>query len=67
MTAGCFAERARAAGVEVTEKIWPGLWHVFQTACPAVPEAVEAIDEIGAFVRAQYAALSLRRHERVGS
>jgi monoterpene epsilon-lactone hydrolase len=51
-----FAERARAASVEVTEKIWPGLWHVFHTACPAVPEAVEAIDEIGAFVRAQYAA-----------
>jgi len=51
-----FAERARLAGVDVTEKIWPGLWHVFQTACPAVPEAVEAIDEIGAFVRAQYAA-----------
>jgi acetyl esterase/lipase len=49
-----FAERARAAGVAVTEKIWPGLWHVFQTAVPAVPESRQAMAEIGAFVRAQY-------------
>ena len=24
------AERARAAGVEVELKVWPGMWHVFQ-------------------------------------
>jgi acetyl esterase/lipase len=50
-----FAERARSAGVEVTETIWPGLWHVFHTAAPRVPEAVEAIAAIGAFVAAQFA------------
>ena len=47
-----FAALARAAGVSVEEKIWPGLWHVFHTACPAVPEAASAMEEIGAFVRA---------------
>ena len=51
-----FAERALAAGVKVDFKIWPGLWHVFQSAVPQVPEAAVAIAEIGDFVRAQYAA-----------
>jgi len=50
-----FAERALAAGVAVECKVWPGLWHVFQTAVPHVPEAAVAIAEIGDFVRAQYA------------
>jgi monoterpene epsilon-lactone hydrolase len=49
-----FAERAEAAGVTVTCKVWPGLWHVFQSAVPQVPEAATAMAEIGDFVRAQY-------------
>ena len=47
-----FAERAQAAGVETVLKVWPGLWHVFQVQSH-VPEAAQAIAEIGAFVREQ--------------
>jgi epsilon-lactone hydrolase len=48
-------ERAQVAGVDVTMKIWPGLWHVFHSATPDVPEAVQAIAEIGEFVRGRFA------------
>lgn len=44
-----FAERARAAGVEVTLEIEEGLihvWHMF----PDVPEAQNAIERVGAFI-----------------
>lgn len=50
-----FADRARAHGVDVTYKAWPGMWHAFQNAGPDVPEAAEAVSEIGAYVRALYA------------
>ena len=42
-------ERAREAGVEVSFKIWDEMWHVFQQF--AMPEAAEAIEEIGEFVK----------------
>jgi acetyl esterase/lipase len=45
-----FAEKATAAGVDVTLRVWDGLWHVFQTF-GWVPEAREAIEEIGRFAR----------------
>jgi epsilon-lactone hydrolase len=45
------AERARAAGVDVRLEAWDDLVHVFQAFAPMVPEAVEAIDRIGAFVQ----------------
>jgi monoterpene epsilon-lactone hydrolase len=41
-------DRAREAGVDVSFKIWDDMWHVFQTF--AIPEAQQAIDEIGDFV-----------------
>ena len=41
-------DRARAAGVEVSFKVWDDMWHVFQTF--AIPEGQQAIDEIGEFV-----------------
>jgi monoterpene epsilon-lactone hydrolase len=41
-------DRARAAGVEVTFKVWDDMWHVFQTF--QIPEAKQSIDEIGDFV-----------------
>lgn len=44
------AERARAAGVDVTLKVYPGLWHVFHRF-GFVPEARSAVTEIGAFAR----------------
>lgn len=49
-----FAERAQAAGVGVTYRMWPGLWHVHHHEAPEVPEAVEAIGDIGTFVRGQF-------------
>jgi acetyl esterase/lipase len=50
-----FAAKARAAGVDVTFKIWVGLWHVFHTFV-SLPEARRALDEVGAFARACFAA-----------
>ena len=46
------ADRARAAGVDVTSKVFPGLWHVFHSSGTEIPEARQAIDEIGTYVRA---------------
>ena len=45
------AERGRAAGVDIELEAFDDLMHVFQAFAPIVPEAVEAIDKIGAFVR----------------
>lgn len=42
------AERARNAGVNVTLKVWDDMWHVFHTF--PIPEAKQAIDEIGKYV-----------------
>jgi monoterpene epsilon-lactone hydrolase len=47
-----FAEKAKAAGVDVTLEIWPGmvhLWHNFSY----LPQAQEAIEHIAAFVEAR--------------
>jgi epsilon-lactone hydrolase len=49
-----FAARAKEAGVPVSFKIFEGMWHVFHTAGLGVPEARQAIDEIGGFVRSLY-------------
>ena len=45
------ADRARAAGVDVELKVWPGMWHVFQAGARFLPEARRSLDEIGRFVR----------------
>jgi epsilon-lactone hydrolase len=47
------AERARAAGVEVDLDVWEGMWHVFQGSIAQVPEARQAIEKVGALVRAR--------------
>ena len=49
-----FAERARAAGVDVTYQLYDGMWHVHQSGAPDVPEAVAAYNDIAAFIRAQF-------------
>ncbi|MBI4920311.1 MAG: alpha/beta hydrolase [Devosia nanyangense] len=49
-----FAERARAAGVAVTFKIYDGMWHVHHHAAPEVPEAVVALNDVAAFIRSQF-------------
>ena len=45
------AEKAQAAGVEVTLHRYEDLVHVWQLFGPHVPESQDALDEIGAFVR----------------
>jgi acetyl esterase/lipase len=46
-----FAERARAAGVEVTLEIWPEMFHAFQLCSPVLPEGREALERAGRFLR----------------
>jgi acetyl esterase/lipase len=45
------AEKAQATGVDTQLEIWPGMWHVFQVFAPYLPEAQQAIDQMGAFIR----------------
>jgi len=45
------AEVVRAAGGDVTVHVYDDMPHVWQMSYPAYPEAVEAVEEIGAFVR----------------
>lgn len=47
------AAKARAAGVDVTLRVWEGMWHVFQTLAARVPEARESVDEVGAWVQSR--------------
>ena len=49
-----FAERARAAGVDVTFQIYDGMWHVHHHAAPEVSEAIAALNDVAAFIRAQF-------------
>ena len=44
------AEKAKAAGVEATVKVWPGMLHNFQLI-DALPEAKSAMKEVCAFVK----------------
>jgi acetyl esterase/lipase len=48
------AERARAAGANVTLRVFPGLWHVFH-GMANLPESRTAVKEIGEFVRERLA------------
>lgn len=45
------ADRAAADGVDVTCRIYDGLWHVFHASGIEIPESRQAIDEIGAYLR----------------
>lgn len=44
------AEAARAAGVDVTLRVYEGMWHVWHLFAWAVPEGKIAIRELGEFV-----------------
>jgi len=48
-----FAERAEAAGVEVTYEPWQDMIHGWHGSAATLPEAREAIDSIGAFFKAR--------------
>jgi acetyl esterase/lipase len=49
-----FAEKAKAAGVDVTYTLFDGMWHVHHTGAPELPEAVAGYNDIAAFIRAQF-------------
>ncbi|HZU75302.1 MAG TPA: alpha/beta hydrolase fold domain-containing protein [Dehalococcoidia bacterium] len=49
------ADRARAAGVDVTFEPCEELFHVFQLMAQMLPEGQEAIERIGAFLQARLA------------
>ena len=49
------AERAKAAGVEVTLDIWEGMWHVWHAFAPQLPEGQRAIEQVGQFMREKLA------------
>ena len=44
-------ERARAAGIDVTEEVWDEMFHVWHAFAPMLPEGREAIARIGEFVK----------------
>jgi epsilon-lactone hydrolase len=48
-----FADKARAAGVEVDLRIWEGMVHCFPLLAPMFPEATVAWLEVIAFIRNQ--------------
>lgn len=50
------AKKARADGISVKLEVWPGMFHVFQSHEPLLPEAKEAFEHMAGFMRA-----SLRR------
>lgn len=50
-----FAERARAAGVAVDIEVWDDMIHVWHAFSFALPEARQAIERIGAFLRQHWA------------
>jgi epsilon-lactone hydrolase len=45
------AESAKKAGVDATLQIWEGMWHDFQAFAVLAPEARDAIDGIGEFLK----------------
>ena len=45
------ADRARAAGVDVTLTVYPDMIHVWHSFAGMVPEATEAVAQVGAFLR----------------
>jgi acetyl esterase/lipase len=45
------AEKAKADGVDVTLKIWDGMWHVWQALGDLLPENKKTFEEIGQFVQ----------------
>lgn len=49
------AEKARDAGVDVTLRVWAGMWHVWHFFVGRVPESRQAILEMAAFIEARMA------------
>lgn len=49
-----YANKANSAGSEVSLQVWPIMVHVFQAFGPELPEANDALDNIGEFIRARF-------------
>lgn len=45
-----FAEKAKAAGVDVTLRVGEGLFHCYPAMAPLFPEAVQALEDICSFI-----------------
>ena len=45
------AKKARSDGIPVKLEVWPGMFHVFQSHEPLLPEGQEAIDHAADFMR----------------
>ena len=45
------AERAGAAGVEVSLDVWEGMWHVWHAFAPQLPEGLQAMEQIGKYIQ----------------
>ncbi|MCC7424493.1 MAG: alpha/beta hydrolase [Planctomycetaceae bacterium] len=45
------AQKAKADGCQVTLELWPGMFHVFQSHEPLLPEAREAFGHMAAFMQ----------------
>lgn len=45
------AKKASADGIEVKLEVWTGMFHVFQSREPLLPEAKEALEHIAGFMR----------------
>lgn len=48
------AEKAKSDGVDVTLKIWDGMWHVWQALGELIPESKKSFEEMAWFVNACY-------------
>jgi epsilon-lactone hydrolase len=48
-----FAEKAKAAGVDVKLHIGEGLFHCYPAVAPLFPEAQQAMEAICTFIKAQ--------------
>jgi acetyl esterase/lipase len=49
------ADNIKATGGRVDLHIWPDMWHVFQYFVGQMPESKKAIDDIGRFLRSEFA------------
>lgn len=47
------ADKARSDGISVKLEVWPGMFHVFQSHEPLLPEAKESIEHMAEFMRFQ--------------
>jgi acetyl esterase/lipase len=47
------ADKARSDGIPVKLEVWPGMFHVFQSVEPLLPEARESIKHMAEFMRSR--------------